>query len=86
VGIGAIQSLAQPFIFFSSGYGPGSGFITFVFTVILFLGSAAALVLGLIASRRPGRKLLSGIAIGAGGAQVIGILFGWVSSLFYGIL
>ena len=81
---GALQILSQPFVLASFGYDAGNWEVfSFVFAVILFLGSAAALVLGLIAARRPGGHLLAGIAIGVGGIQLIGIVLGWISSLFY---
>lgn len=82
--VGALQILSQPFVLASFGYDAGNwGVFSFIFAVILFLGSAAALVLGLIAARRPGGHLLAGIAIGVGGIQLIGIVLGWISSLFY---
>lgn len=85
--VGALQILLQPFVLTSFSYDAGSyGAFSFLFAVILFLGSAAALALGLIALRRTGGQVLAGIAIGVGGVQLIGILLGWFSSLFYGIL
>lgn len=85
--IGALQVLLQPFVIASFSYDAGNyGVFSFLFGVIIFLGSAAALVLGLIAVRRPGGQVLSGIAIGVGGVQLIGIVLGWISSLFYNFL
>jgi hypothetical protein len=82
--VGALQVLLQPFVLSSFDYDASSyGFFTFVFAVIIFLGSAAALVLGLLALRRPGGQTLAGIAIGVGGIQLIGVVLGWISSLFY---
>lgn len=82
--IGALQILTQPFVLSSFGYDAGSyGAFSLVFGVIIFLGNAAALVLGLIAARRPGGHILAGIAIGVGGVQLLGIVLGWISSLFY---
>lgn len=81
----ALQILTQPFVFAAFDYtATGYGALNLVFSVIVFLGSAAALVLGLIAVRRPGGQALAGIAIGVGGIQLIGIVLGWISSLFYG--
>jgi hypothetical protein len=82
--VGALQILMQPFVFSSFSYDASSyGVFSFLFAVIIFLGSAAALVLGLIALRRPGGHALAGIAIGVGGIQLIGVMLGWMSSLFY---
>ncbi|KJQ55788.1 hypothetical protein [Microbacterium sp. SA39] len=82
--VGALQILVQPFVFSSFSYDASSyGVFSFLFAVIIFLGSAAALVLGLIALRRPGGQALAGIAIGVGGIQLIGVVLGWMSSLFY---
>ncbi|MFJ4254443.1 hypothetical protein [Microbacterium sp. NPDC090003] len=89
--IGALQVLTQPFLLSSigyySGYGDGGyGVFTLLFGVVTFLASAAALVLGLIAVRRPGGQVFAGVAIGVGGVQLLGIILGWISSLFYAFL
>jgi hypothetical protein len=89
--IGALQVLIQPFLLSSigyySGYGDGGyGIFTLLFGVVTFLASAAALVLGLIAVRRPGGQVFAGVAIGVGGVQLLGIVLGWISSLFYAFL
>ncbi len=89
--IGALQVLIQPFLLSSigyySGYGDGGyGIFTLLFGVVTFLASAAALVLGLIAVRRPGGQVFAGVAIGVGGVQLLGIILGWISSLFYAFL
>lgn len=85
--VGALQILLQPFVFASFDYSAGGfGAYNLVFAVIVFLGSAAALVLGLIAVRRSGGQALAGIAIGVGGVQLLGIVLGWISSVFYNFL
>lgn len=89
--IGALQVLIQPFLLSSigyySGYGDGGyGIFTLLFGVVTFLASAAALVLGLIAVRRPGSQVFAGVAIGVGGVQLLGIVLAWISSLFYAFL
>ena len=85
--VGALQVLLQPFVLASFSYDAGNfGVFSFLFGVIIFLGSAAALVLGLIAIRRPGGQVLAGIAIGVGGVQLFGIVLGWMSSLFFNFL
>ena len=83
---GALQIVLQPFVLASFDYTADSfGAYNFFFGVILFFGSATTLVLGLIALRRPGGHALAGIAIGVGGIQLIGIVLGWISSLFYNL-
>ncbi|MFF7293975.1 hypothetical protein ACFY9N_15720 [Microbacterium sp. NPDC008134] len=89
--IGALQVLIQPFLLSSIGYystygDGGYGVFTLLFGIVSFLASAAALVLGLIAVRRPGGQVFAGIAIGVGGVQLLGIVLGWISSLFYAFL
>lgn len=82
--VGALQILLQPFVLASFSYDAGNfGVFTTLFGVIVFLGSAAALVLGLIAVRRSGGQVLAGIAIGVGGVQLISVVLAWISSLFY---
>lgn len=51
--------------------------------VIVFLGSVTALILGLIAVRRPSQHLLGGLAIGIAAAQLAGILATWLSNAFF---
>lgn len=82
--VGVLQILMQPFVLASFSYDASSyGVFSFLFAVIVFLGSAAALVLGLIAARRAGGQVLAGIAIGVGGVQLIGVVLGWIASTFY---
>ncbi len=61
----------------------GLGVLGFVVNLLGFLAAAAALTLGLISLRRTDSRLLAGIAIGVGGAQVVGVLVGWLNSLVY---
>lgn len=85
--VDALRLVLQPFVLTSFGYAAGGfGVYSFFFTVIVFLGSAAAVVLGVIALRRPGGHVFAGIAIGVGGVQLIGIVLSWISSLFYNFL
>lgn len=84
--ISTLYSLIYPFIFLAQPMDyEGLGVLGFVVNLLGFLAAAAALILGLISLRRTDSRLLAGIAIGVGGAQVIGVLVGWVSSLFYGL-
>lgn len=54
--------------------------------LLTFAGFAAALVLGIVALRREKANLLAGIAVGIAGAAVLGIVFGWISGLFYSFI
>lgn len=54
--------------------------------LLTFAGFAAALVLGIVALRRERANLLAGIAVGIAGAAVLGIVFGWISGLFYSFI
>lgn len=84
LGVALITTLSGPFLWLSSvntysTYGVVGGFVN----LLVLAGAATALILGLLAARRPGSKLLPGIAIGIGGAQVASIVVSWISTLFY---
>ncbi|MFK3677639.1 hypothetical protein ACI2IP_07905 [Microbacterium sp. NPDC090218] len=71
--INLFGSLVRPFVYSGAGgfefmlaFDNGIGILSFFVYV-------AALVLGLIAARRPGSKLLAGIAIGIAGTGAIGL-------------
>ncbi|WP_149083806.1 MULTISPECIES: hypothetical protein [Microbacterium] len=78
--------LARPFVYMSDRTYSMIGLIEGASGVLTFLGYAAALVLGLIAARRPGPRLLAGIAIGVSGAGLLMLALSWLSSNFYGFL
>lgn len=48
---------------------------------LVLIVAIAALILGIVAVRRPGRQLLAGIAIGIAASEILGILMSWVSNL-----
>lgn len=85
LGIGLLAVLVQPFL-----YGAGDyqliGLFNVIVSIIVVLGSVAALVIGLIALRRPAPHFLAGIAVGIAGVEILGRIVGWVSTLFYGFL
>lgn len=85
VGANILVTLVQPIVLRATGF-TAFGAWTLGTRLVLLLGAAAALVLGLIALRRPGTKVLPGIAVGVGGAAVAGILFSWASSLLYSFI
>ncbi|WP_312674723.1 hypothetical protein [Microbacterium sp.] len=78
--------LARPFVYMSDRTYSIIGLIEGASGILTFLGYGAALVLGLIAARRPGSRLLAGIAIGISGAGLLTIVLSWLSSSFYGFL
>ncbi|MFJ6549720.1 hypothetical protein [Microbacterium sp. NPDC091676] len=78
--------LARPFVYMSDRTYSIIGLIEGASGILTFLGYGAALVLGLIAARRPGPRLLAGIAIGISGAGLLTIVLSWLSSSFYGFL
>lgn len=78
--------LARPFVYMADRNYELIELIEGASGVLTFLGYAAALVLGLIATRRPGSRLLAGIAVGVSGAGLLTIVLSWLSSNFYGFL
>ncbi|MFS0853727.1 hypothetical protein [Microbacterium sp. 179-I 3D4 NHS] len=77
-----LSTVIMPFLAIGSGY-TLYGVMTAVFNLLVLGAAAAALVLGFLAIRRRGPLLLAGIAIGVGGSQVVLVVFGWLSSLFF---
>ncbi|MEZ7756794.1 hypothetical protein O5Y58_14860 [Microbacterium paraoxydans] len=78
--------LARPFVYMSDRTYSMIGLIEGASGILTFLGYGAALVLGLIAARRPGPRLLAGIAVGISGAGLLTMVLSWLSSNFYGFL
>lgn len=85
--LGVALSLMTPLLYRAVEYSTTAlGLVSGVTALITLGGSAAALILGIIASRRPGASLTAGIAIGIAGAQIAGILIGWLSSALYSLI
>ena len=82
-GLSLLVSLFTPFLYMSTGGFETTTVISGILGVISLLGYAAALVLALIAAKRPGSQLLVGIAIGIAGVGLLGLLISFVSSTFY---
>ena len=79
--ISFIPTFARPF-FYSMSYGFDTGLlIDNVIGVIAFIAYAVALVLGVIAARRPAPHLLAGIAIGVAGTGVLGFVSAFVGMI-----
>ncbi|MDF2510053.1 MAG: hypothetical protein K0Q52_3912 [Microbacterium sp.] len=77
-----ISSIVQLLVY-TSDFGYGSAYaIDEAIGVISLFAYVVALVLGIIAARRPGPRLLAGIAIGIAGAGALGMIFSWVGIAF----
>lgn len=83
--VGLLLTLVTPFLY-AGGDFELAGSVHGVLGILLFLAHAAALILAIIAVRRPGSKLLAGIAIGISGAAVVSQVFNWISQLFYAVI
>lgn len=80
--VNLISSIARLLIY-TSNFGYGSAYaIDEAIGVISFFAYLVALVLGIIAARRPGPRLLAGVAIGIAGAGALGMIFSWVGIAF----
>ncbi|CAN7253907.1 hypothetical protein LJR044_003447 [Microbacterium foliorum] len=82
VAIGLLWQLVTPFLYSSVGFGVVD-LLSNLVNLLVMAGAGVALVLGIIALRRPAPHLLPAIAIGVGGSTVIGTLVAWVSNVFY---
>ncbi len=82
VAIGLLWQLVTPFMYASVGFGVIDVLSNLV-NLVVVAGAGVALVLGIVALRRPAPHLLAAIAIGVGGSTVIGTLVAWVSNVFY---
>lgn len=81
--IDLVLILVRPFVYMSDRTYSLIGAIELASGILTFLGYAAALVLGLIAARRPGPRLLAGIAIGVSGAGLLMLAVSGLSTNFY---
>ncbi|WP_407359080.1 hypothetical protein LTA6_001492 [Microbacterium sp. LTA6] len=82
-GIGLLGTLAIPLVY---TVGIGTVFVEIITSasgLISVIGYAAALVLGIVALRRPAPHILAGIAIGIAGSGVVGTAVAWIATLFY---
>jgi len=90
--VGLVISLlgTLPFPLLAGGYGLSSlgliGVLSGAAGVITFLLSVVALILGIVAVRRPGPHVLAGIAIGIAASQAVGAFLTWISTLFHAFL
>lgn len=81
--IGVVPAFASRF-FYSTGFGFDTGLmIDNVVGVFAFLAYAVALILGVIAVRRPAPHVLAGIAIGIAGTGILGYVSSFVSLIAF---
>jgi hypothetical protein len=80
--VSTLAQLASPFLY-SGGSFEVAGAISSVVNIVVVAACAAALVLGLVALRRPAPHLLAAIAIGIGGAGLVVRVVSWVSNQFF---
>nr|WP_201470764.1 hypothetical protein [Microbacterium hydrocarbonoxydans] len=85
LGLGLITTVSYPLIFRWFYDSVAIGAFGVISNGLIFVVALAGLLLGVVAVRRPGSKLLPGIAIGITASQLAGILVSWVSNLFYGL-
>nr|WP_314844447.1 hypothetical protein [uncultured Microbacterium sp.] len=84
VGIGLVFRVLSQFLYASVGFDVVE-ILSNVLSFVVFLGSAAGLVLGLMALRRPAPHLLAAIAVGVAGSAVASTLAGALSGVFYSL-
>jgi len=80
--VGALVALVTPLLVVSGHFDLADALGTVV-SILVLLGDVAALVLGIIALRRPEPRLLAAIAVGIAGAGVVVRVLSWASSLLW---
>lgn len=85
LGLGLLTTVSYPLIFRWFYDSAAIGAFGAIANGLIFVVALAGLLLGVVAARRPGTKLLPGIAIGITASQLAGILVSWVSNLFYAL-
>jgi len=83
--IGLIITLAYPVIIRAIAESSAIGAFGAIGNGLALIVAVVALILGLMAVRRPGSQVLAGIAIGIAGAQIAGIVISWMSNLFFAL-
>lgn len=81
--IGLIVTLTYPAIIRTSYDNMLIGVFGAIGNGLVFIVAVVALILGLMAVRRPGSPILAGIAIGISASAVISIAVSWMSNLLY---
>lgn len=80
--VSALSLLITPILYSTGDYGVADMLSTVV-RVLVLLGSVVALVIGIIALRRPEPRLLAAIAVGIAGSLVLSRLVNLLSSLVW---
>ena len=83
LGIGLVVTLTYPAIIRMSYDSTLIGAFGTIGNGLVFIVAVVALILGLMAVRRPGSPVLGGIAIGISASAVVSIAVSWVSNLLY---
>lgn len=83
VALGLLQSLAFPFLVRTLDYSYAIGAVASVWNGLVLVVAVVALILGIMAVRRPGQQVLAGVAIGIAATEIIGILVSYISNAFY---
>ena len=81
--VGFVVALAFPVIVRTLQDTYAIGLVIAMGNGLVLVVAIVALILGLMAVRRPGSPILAGIAIGIAATQIAGIVISWVSNLFY---
>lgn len=85
LGIALIVTIAYPVIIRTLADTSSIGAFGAIGNGLVLIVAIVALILGLMAVRRPAQQVLAGIAIGISAAQITGILVAWISNLFYAL-
>ncbi|KRD49685.1 hypothetical protein ASE34_16595 [Microbacterium sp. Root280D1] len=83
--IGLVVTLSYPLMFRMTGDPFAIGAFSAIGNGLVLVVAVVGLILGLMSVRRPGPKILAGIAIGVTASQLVGIVISWVSNLFYAL-
>ena len=81
--IGFLVALAFPVIIRTLQDTYAIGLVSAIGNGLVLVVAIVALILGLMAVRRPGSPIFAGIAIGVAATQIAEIVISWVSNLFY---
>ncbi|PCE15458.1 hypothetical protein AUC47_13420 [Microbacterium sp. SZ1] len=80
--IGLLVALSLPIAIRTVDFSaPLYGALSAVGNGLVLIVAVVALILGILAVRRPGQQILAGIAIGIATSEVLGILVAWMANL-----
>jgi len=84
--VGLLVTLTFPLLIRALSYDASAiGLIGAVGNGLVLVIAIVALILGILAVRRPGQQILAGIALGIASAEIVGILVAWISNLLYSL-